>query len=106
MHLWRIAANVLPTKEVISIFNENMDGSCLLCNSALETSLHLFTVCPFAKSLWFRSHWSVRIDLLAFGSTFDFVNFLLSPPFLVNQCLGQKEEFLLYGAILCDMVWK
>ena len=48
----------------------------------------------------------MRIDLLALGSTSDFVNFLLSPPFLVNQCSGQKEEFLLYGAILCDIVWK
>jgi len=48
----------------------------------------------------------MRIDLLVFGLTSDFVNFLLSPPFLVNQCLRQKEEFLLYGAILCDMVWK
>ena len=36
LHLWRIAANVLPTKEVISMFNENMDGSCPLCNSVLE----------------------------------------------------------------------
>ena len=60
---------------------------------------------PICKILVIRSHWGVRIDLLALGSTSDFVNFLLSPPFLVNQCSGQKEEFLLYGAILCDMVW-
>ena len=53
MHLWRIVANVFPTKEVISMFNENVDGSCPLCNSALETSLHLFTVYPIVKSLWF-----------------------------------------------------
>ena len=106
MHLWRIAANVLPTKKVISMFNKNVDGSYPLCNSDLETSLHLFTVCPIAKSLWFWSHWSVRIYSLAFGSTSNFANFLLSPPFMVNQCLGQKEDFLLYGAILCDMVWK
>ena len=25
---------------------------------------------------------------------------------MVNQCLGQNEDFLLDGAILCDMVWK
>lgn len=56
MHLWRIAANVLPTKEVISMFNEDVDGSYPLCNSALETSFHLLIVCPIAKSLWSRSH--------------------------------------------------
>jgi len=105
MHLWRIAANVLPTKEVISMFNEDVDGSCPLCNSALKTSFHLFIVCPIAKSLWSRSHWGVRIDSLAFGSTSNFASFLLSPPFMVNQCLSQKEDFL-FGAIYCDMVWK
>ena len=46
-------SNVLPTKEVISMFNENVDGSYPLCNLALETSLHLFTVYAIAKSLWF-----------------------------------------------------
>ena len=79
MHLWRIAANVLPTKEVISMFNEDVDGSYTLCNSALETSFHLFIVCPIAKSLWSRSHWGVRIDSLAFGLTSNFASFLLSP---------------------------
>lgn len=29
----------------------------------------------------------------------------LVSPFMVNQCLGQKEDFL-FGAIHCDMVWK
>ena len=28
MLIWRIIANVLPTKEVISMFNENLDRSC------------------------------------------------------------------------------
>ena len=64
-----------------------------MCNSALETSLHLLTVCPFAKSLWFQSHWGVRIDLLALRSTSDFVNFLLSPPlfWLINVQAKRKN---------------
>ena len=93
LHLWRIAANVLPTKEVISVCNGNIDGSCPMCNSALETSLHLFTVCLFTKSLWFQSHWGVRIDLLALGSTSDFVNFLLSPLFWLINVRAKRKNF-------------
>ena len=55
MLLWRIATNVLPSKEVISRFNENIDSCCSLCGLATESSLHLFTVCAIAKAVWFQS---------------------------------------------------
>ena len=53
-----------------------------------------------------QSQWGVRVDSFAFGSTSDFASFLLSPPFMDSQYLSQKEDFLLYGAILCDTIWK
>ena len=49
MLLWRIAANLLPSKEIISKFNESMDLCYPLCSSTVETTLHLFTVCPFSN---------------------------------------------------------
>ena len=75
MLLWRIAANLLPSKEIISRFNESMDLSCHLCSSAVETTLHLFTVCPFSKSLWYQSEWGLRMEVLNFDSPSKFVNF-------------------------------
>ena len=104
--LWRIAANLLPSKEIISRFNESMDLCCPLCNSAVETTLHLFMVCPFSKSLWFQSQQGLRMEVFNFESPSKFVNFLLSPNFVSNLLPSQREEFLLFGAILCDVVWK
>ena len=46
---------MLPSKEVISKFNENIDRCCPLCDSADESSLHLFTVYAIAKAVWFQS---------------------------------------------------
>ncbi|XP_075640489.1 uncharacterized protein LOC142612257 [Castanea sativa] len=104
--LKRIAANLLPSKEIISRFNESMDLRCPLCNSAMETTLHIFTVCPFAKSLWFQSQWGLKMDVLNFDSPSEFVKFLLSPTFASNFSPSHREEFLLFGAILCDVIWK
>ncbi|XP_075650115.1 uncharacterized protein LOC142620668 [Castanea sativa] len=106
MHLWRIAANVLPSKEVISNFNGNIDRCCPLCCSTDESTLHLFTVCTIAKAIWFQSKWGLRMEAFEFGSPSEFVCFLISPPFVDNLNPSQKEEFLLFGAILCDVIWK
>ena len=106
MLLWRIAANLVPSKEIISRFNGSMDLCYPLYSSAMETTLHLFTVCPFSKSLWYQSQWGLRMEVLIFESPSEFVNFLLSSNFANNLLPSQREDFLLFGAILCDVVWK
>ncbi|KAL0011849.1 hypothetical protein SO802_006957 [Lithocarpus litseifolius] len=42
MLLKRVAANLLPSKEIISRFNQSMDLCCPICSSTVETTLHLF----------------------------------------------------------------
>ena len=44
------------------------------------------------------------MDSFGFSSEVDFIQFLCSPPF-TNQ-LSQKNDLLLFGAILCDGLWK
>ena len=44
------------------------------------------------------------MDSFGFSSEVDFIQFLCSPPF-TNQ-LSQKNDLLLFGAILCDGIWK
>ena len=92
IHLWRIAANVLPAKDVISQF-DNVEVGCPLCNLSDELSLHIFALCPIAKSLWFRSQWIVRTDSLGLASIHDLINFLFSPPFAKELTMCQREDF-------------
>ena len=46
------------------------------------------------------------MEAIEFGSPSNFIYFLISPPLVDNLNPGQKEEFLLFGAILCDVIWK
>lgn len=46
------------------------------------------------------------MEAIDFGSPLDFICFLIFPPFVDDLNLGQKEDFLLFGAILCDVSWK
>ena len=103
IHLRRIAANVLPTKDVISQF-ANVEVGCPFCNLSDESSLHLFALCPIAKSLWFCSQWGVRTNSLGLASIHELINFLFSPPFAEELTKCQREDFFLFGAILCDVI--
>ena len=55
MHLWHIAANCLPNKDVLARFRDLDDVICPLCKDAEESSLHLFTFCLFTRAVWFKS---------------------------------------------------
>jgi hypothetical protein len=51
MHLWRIAAGVLPTKESLCRFLPNIDISCPLCNACPESVVHIFWEFDLAQAL-------------------------------------------------------
>ena len=44
------------------------------------------------------------MDSFGFSSEVGFIHFLCSPPFSNQLC--QKNELLLFGAILCNGIWK
>ena len=48
----------------------------------------------------------MRTDSLGLASIHDLINFLFSPPFAEELIVCQREDFLLFGAILCDVFWK
>ena len=100
-----IDVNVLPTKNVISQF-ANVEMGCPLCNLSNESSLHIFALCPIAKTLRFRSQWGVTTNSIGLASIHDIINFLFSPPFVKELTVYQREDFLLFGAILYDVIWE
>ena len=62
MMLWRVALDILPTKEKLSRFSIEPDLSCSLCGPSPESSLHIFVECHISRALWFGSPWAFRID--------------------------------------------
>ena len=53
MLIWRIGANVLPTKERIAQRMPISDTSCSLCNAEPESGAHLFFNCTVARAIWY-----------------------------------------------------
>ena len=106
MHLWRIAANCLPTKSFLARYINIGDTSCSLCGMEDETCLHLFVLCPLTKAIWFNSRWGFKFDGLDLSSSSQFIQTLISPPNTAGLNSTNKAEFLLHGAVICDVVWK
>ncbi|KAL0010997.1 hypothetical protein SO802_006105 [Lithocarpus litseifolius] len=106
MHLWRIAFNLLPTKDQLREFSPSSDTCCPLCNVEAESALHFFTQCHIARAIWFGSQWNLRIDKWQIHSPAHLIDLFIDPPSSLLLDEEQKAEFLLYGALTLDMIWK
>ena len=106
MHLWRIAANCLPTKDCLARFCDLDDVLCPLCKDAEESSLHLFISCPFTRAVWFNSQWGLRLENLNLNSPSHPIRVFLSPPAEANIVGVKRSEFLLFGAVICEAIWR
>ena len=104
MLLWRIASNVLPTKDNLDQRLGVSDTACPLCNEAKETIIHLFFECSVAKAIWFSSCWSIRIDTLQVANYIDIVKLVLEPPNSSND-KELKELSSLQFAHTLEAIW-
>ncbi|XP_058742583.1 uncharacterized protein LOC131615095 [Vicia villosa] len=60
--LWRLAKNILPTKDNLSRRGTILDTMCPFCAAAPETAQHLFCQCTFAQQTFFSSILSFRTE--------------------------------------------
>ena len=104
MHLWRIAFNLLPTRDKLSEFSPSSDTSYPLCNAKTESALHLFTHCHIARAIWFGSRWKIRIDSWHVQSPSHLIELLIDPPPSLQLDKEQRNEFLLFGALALDLI--
>lgn len=93
MFLWRMASDILPTKEKLTSFFPAMDLKCPLCDASPESSLHLFVYCHVARFLWAGNEWGCRPDAIQFDCPGQFINFLLYPQVSFHGP-SDKEGFL------------
>jgi hypothetical protein len=106
MLFWRIASDILPTRENLSKFNNEMDIACPLCGCEKETTLHIFTGCSFSRALWFGGWWGSRVDRMIFGSPVHLVNFVMDPPLMNPLSVEHKETIIKVRAQILDIIWK
>jgi hypothetical protein len=53
--MWRLAKNILPTRDNLSKKGILLENICPLCQSGVESTEHLFMQCQLARLTWFSS---------------------------------------------------
>jgi hypothetical protein len=94
MHLWRIASNLLPTKDSMARYVPDIDTTCGLCEFSPESTIHLFWHCPFARAVWFGSEWGLTVPM---NNALQLVEFLMSPQLSFSLPLWMQREFFCQG---------
>jgi hypothetical protein len=80
--MWKIAWNILPTKEWLGqLFHVNSDISCPLCKVADDSLQHLFFDCIFARVVWHHSFWPLDSTVSNFSSMLDWIKFYRNKAF-------------------------
>jgi ribonuclease HI len=59
--LWRLAKNILPTRDNLSKKGVQIENLCPLCNAEPETVDHIFLHCQIARLTWFASQIGVHV---------------------------------------------
>ena len=84
--------------------NTAYSPTCNLCNAEVESSIHLFLKCHFAKALWTITSWGIRIDTAPLTSGEDIIKLIINPP---NAPILSNEQWTvtLDMALIIDEIW-
>ena len=93
MFLWRIAVDVLPTRENLSKGVEITDCKCILFGEEVDTLAHVFFRCPVARALWFACCWGFRADEMLINSNQDIIKMVLEPP---STLCPNNDKWIIY----------
>lgn len=94
--LWRLLADVIPTREVLNKRLDIGDISCPICGTDYESAIHLFKYCTGIRALAFASNWGSIIDLWRVSSVEDLVGICLNPPDCLRHGLLHREISLFF----------
>ncbi|KAF3436812.1 hypothetical protein FNV43_RR19565 [Rhamnella rubrinervis] len=105
VHLWRMAAEVLPTRERIATRLGHEDSMCGLCGEEVESDIHIFQKCHLSRLLAFGSKWGGRLDHWNYDNIYQVVERCLKPP-VYGMERESKQEIQIFWAIFFYWVWK
>ncbi|XP_050263865.1 uncharacterized protein LOC126708086 [Quercus robur] len=101
----RIGVGALPTKVNLNRRFDHIDPTCIFCNNAEESPIHLFFGCPFTKALWASACWGLCIKTSSLVTDEDIIKLILIPP---NSPLPSHDQWTisLNMALIIDEIWR
>ncbi|KAL0001553.1 hypothetical protein SO802_015334 [Lithocarpus litseifolius] len=105
MLLWRIGAGALLTKVNLNQRFDHIDPTCILCNNAEESPMHLFFAYSFARALWASACWGLRIDTSSHVTDEDIIKLILIPS---NSPFPSHNQWIisLNMELIIDEIWR
>ncbi|KAF7821820.1 putative AC transposase [Senna tora] len=95
--LWRACSNALPTKMSLWKSKCARDSLCLVCLKDDESTKHLLLGCELAKTVWFSSVLSVKLERVKIARVEDWCFYLFSD----KAGLSEKDKALMVDEGLC-----
>jgi hypothetical protein len=107
LFLWKIAWNILPTRERVSSVFSTMDSlsQCPLCSSGEDSLSHLFLRCCFARILWRLSPWPLDLAVFQFSTMVDWIKVILFPDKYLQIPQTDLHYFQIFASVAYDLLW-
>ena len=105
MLVWRIAADVLPTRCQLARVLRIAGRTCLLCNGGQESTFQFFIDCKVVNRVWFQSKWGLRMRELGCMDTTNWILFAMGDERLTGLMGERALEFIVFTATVMDKVW-
>jgi hypothetical protein len=105
LFLWKIAWNILPTKERLGHLFPISDTHCPLCKVADDSLTHLFFECFFARVVWRLSFWLLDSTAFHFSSMVDWIAAIITPDRSLGIPLKDQHKFQIFASVACDILW-
>ncbi|OVA19136.1 Reverse transcriptase zinc-binding domain [Macleaya cordata] len=96
MFVWRLFTGAIATNEALAMRLPNIDPSCSLCHSHMESTDHLFLSCEVSKRIWFGSPIGLHYQSSA------------TTPILLDlfvHWLEAKEDADIFK-LACNIIWQ
>jgi hypothetical protein len=107
--LWKVAWDILPSRDQISRFIVNGDPTawlCPFCNGPLETLVHIFLECNLAGFLWRSSPWSFSISDFLSRPIASWILAIIFPVAMLGIPKVDVRKFHLYASLMLDSIWR
>ncbi|KAF3439874.1 hypothetical protein FNV43_RR18152 [Rhamnella rubrinervis] len=105
VHLWRVLANALPTRELMARRLGHEDSKCNICDIKEESSLHIFQDCHLIRLLAFGCKMGGKMDYWNCDNMYQVVYRCLKPS-AIGVDRRSDHEFQILWATLFYMVWQ
>jgi hypothetical protein len=106
--LWKVAWNMLPSRDNISRFVVSEDPNtwnCPFCNCTVETLNHIFLDCDLARILWRSSPWPLNPVGFALRPISDWILAIVFPSIWLSIPTCDSKRFQIFASLILDVIW-